>query len=106
MPRTLPRDLLDALRDYVPPKTLFEIKRLQVHELRALMILEDDVVTKDGAFMIIQKGTTLNFTLVERIGNFAKTRGICQPIRVRVVHADNDLPVSSDKPKQERISWL
>jgi response regulator RpfG family c-di-GMP phosphodiesterase len=102
--RTLPRDLLDALRDYVPPKTAFEIKRLHVHELRVSMILEDDVVTKDGAFMILQKGTTLNLTLVERIGNFAKSRGICQPIRVRVVQADNAIPASSDKPKQERIS--
>jgi response regulator RpfG family c-di-GMP phosphodiesterase len=104
IPRALPRDLLDALRDYVPPKTAFEIKRLQVHELRASMILEDDVVTKDGAFMIVQKGTTLNFTLVERICNFAKTRGICQPIRVRVVRADNAIPASSDRSKQERVS--
>ena len=104
IPRTLPRDLLDALRDYAPPKTAFEIKRLHVHEPRASMILEDDVMTKDGAFLILQKGTTLNFTLVERIGNFAKTRGICPPIRVRVVHADNAIRVSSDKPKQERLS--
>ncbi len=104
VPRHLPRDLLDALRDYVPQRTAFEIKRLHVHELRASMILEDDVMTTDGAFLILQKGTRLNLTFVERIGNFAKTRGILQPIRVRVVHANNAIPAPSDHSQKASMS--
>jgi CheY-like chemotaxis protein len=82
----LPEEMLLALEDYAPPKASFDVKRLQVHELRALMILEEDVLTKDGNFMIALKGTTLNATLIERICNFVKTRGIRQqPIQVRVI---------------------
>ena len=84
-----PEEMLLALEDYAPPKASFDVKRLQVHELRALMILEEDVLTKDGNFMIALKGTTLNATLIERIGNFVKTRGIRQqPIQVRVIRPE------------------
>jgi hypothetical protein len=88
IPKGFPQEVLDALDDYSPPTAAFETKRLQAHELRASIILEEDVITKDGKFMILAKGATLSVTLVDRVGNFAKTRGICQPIRVRVVRSD------------------
>jgi hypothetical protein len=47
------------------------------------MILEDDVVTEEGSFTVIAKGTTLTVTLIERVRNFARTRGIREPIQVR-----------------------
>jgi DNA-binding response OmpR family regulator len=84
-----PEEMLLALEDYVPPEAGFDIKRLQVHDLRALMILEEDLLTKDGNFMLALKGTTLNTTLIERIGNFVKTRGISpQPVPVRVIRPE------------------
>jgi DNA-binding response OmpR family regulator len=87
--RGFPAEMLLALEDYAPPKASFDIRRLHVHELRALMILEEDVLTKDGNLMISLKGTTLNATLIERIGNFAKSRGIGQqPIPVRVIRPE------------------
>ena len=46
------------------------------------MILEDDVVTEDG-ITVISKGTTLTVTLIERVRNFARTRGVRDPIQVR-----------------------
>ncbi len=47
------------------------------------MILEDDVVTEDGSLTVISKGTTLTVTLIERVRNFARTRGVRDPIQVR-----------------------
>jgi CheY-like chemotaxis protein len=86
-PHGFPGELLAALDDYSPPFAEFELKRLQVHELRASMVTEDDIVTKDGSSMILRKGAVLNATALERIRNFDKTRGICQPIHVQVPQA-------------------
>jgi hypothetical protein len=47
------------------------------------MILEDDVVTDEGSLTVISKGTTLTVTLIERVQNFARTRGVREPIQVR-----------------------
>jgi DNA-binding response OmpR family regulator len=47
------------------------------------MVLEDDIVTEDGSLTVISKGTTLTVTLIERVRNFAKTRGVRDPIQVR-----------------------
>ena len=81
------QDMLVQLEDYHPVVDAFEIKRLHVHELRPFMVLEEDVVTTDCGLMIVQKGTTLKAFLIERIRNFVITRGINQPIRVRVMRS-------------------
>jgi CheY-like chemotaxis protein len=87
-----PEEMLLALGDYAPPEAAFERKRLPVPGLRALMVLEEDVLTLDGNFLIVRKGTTLNTTMIERIGNFAKTRGIRQPLAVRVMRPEGARP--------------
>jgi CheY-like chemotaxis protein len=86
--RGFPQEILLALEDYVPLDAARDIRRLQISGLRASMILEEDVLTIDGNFMIVQKGTTLNATLIERIGNFAKMHGIREPVPVRVIRPD------------------
>jgi hypothetical protein len=58
------------------------VKRLAAPQLLPGMILEDDLVTTDG-ITVISKGTTLTVTLVERVQNFARTRGVRDPIQVR-----------------------
>jgi CheY-like chemotaxis protein len=78
------RDLLDMLDDYQPASRHFDIRQARVDEMRPLMVLEDDLWTTDG-IIILRRGTTLNLTLIERIRNFAATRGARQPIRVRVM---------------------
>jgi len=84
IPRGFPPEMLDALRNYSPPVAPFEIKALELRDLTVSMITEDDIVTKDGAFMILRKGSVLNAATLEKIGNFDRTRRICQPIRVQV----------------------
>ena len=81
-PGKYPTALLDALREYSPSRVHFEVKRLPAPQLLPGMILEDDVITQDG-MTVISKGTTLTVTLVERVRNFARTRGVRDPIQVR-----------------------
>jgi putative two-component system response regulator len=81
-PAKYPTALLDVLKDYSPSRVHFEVKRLSAAQLLPGMILEDDVVTEDG-MTVISKGTTLTVTLVERVRNFARTRGVRDPIQVR-----------------------
>jgi putative two-component system response regulator len=81
-PGKYPTALLESLREYSPSRVHFEVKRLPAPQLLPGMILEDDVVTQDG-MTVISKGTTLTVTLVERVRNFARTRGVRDPIQVR-----------------------
>lgn len=82
-PGKYPSAILDALKDYSPSRVHFEVKRLPAQQLLPGMILEDDVVTEDGSLTVISKGTTLTITLIERVRNFARTRGVRDPIQVR-----------------------
>ncbi len=79
-----PTHLVDALKEYSPSQVHFEMKHISAAQLSPGVILEDDVVTEQGNLTVIAKGTTLTVTLVERVQNFARTRGIRNPIRVRV----------------------
>jgi response regulator RpfG family c-di-GMP phosphodiesterase len=82
-PGKYPATLLDALKGYAPARVHFEVKRLLASQLSPGVILETDVVTEDGSLTVISKGTTLTMTLVERVQNFARTRGVREPIQVR-----------------------
>ncbi len=82
-PGKYPTALLDSLKGYSPSRVHFEVKRLPAQQLLPGMILEDDVVTEEGSLTVISKGTTLTVTLIERVQNFARTRGVREPIQVR-----------------------
>jgi CheY-like chemotaxis protein len=84
MPERLDPAMLEALGDYEPPKVASEIEQAWIHELRLSMILAEDVLTKDGKMTIVRKGATLSNTLIARISNFRKLRGVQEPIRVRL----------------------
>ena len=77
--------MLEALADYEPPKLTSELGQAWVQELRVSMVLAQDVLTKDGKMTIIRKGVILTETLIARIRNFRKMRGVQEPIRVPVL---------------------
>jgi hypothetical protein len=85
MPERFDLAMLEALCDYETPKVATEMEQAWVHELRVSMILAQDVLTKDGRMTIVRKGTTLSDTLIARIGNFRKVRGVREPIQVRQI---------------------
>jgi HD domain len=76
--------MLDALKGYSPERAEFEARRLAVRDLRAGMVLEQDVRSKDGNLLILKHGTLLNETWIERLENFTKAPGAQDLISVRV----------------------
>jgi len=76
--------MLDALEHYSPAKLEFDVRRLPIRALRADMVLENNVLSKDGNLTILNAGTILTETWIQRLDNFAKTRGVQEPLGVRV----------------------
>ncbi len=76
--------MLDAIDSYSPTKLEFDARLLLIRQLRSGMVLDEDVVSEDGNALILKEGTTLTQTWIERVGNFAKTRGAPERIRVRI----------------------
>jgi DNA-binding response OmpR family regulator len=102
-PERFDRTMLEALGDYETPKVSSEIEQAWVQDLRVSMIVAEDVLTKDGKMTIVRKGATLTQTLIERIGNFRKLRGVQEPIRVRLLQrANSDEPALTVQGGQQR----
>jgi response regulator RpfG family c-di-GMP phosphodiesterase len=76
--------MLDALAGYSPAETEFDVRRISIRELRAGMVLDDNVFSKDGSLLIFRAGTVLTETWIERLRNFAMTRGAMEPLGVRI----------------------
>jgi CheY-like chemotaxis protein len=83
------RFMLDTLDGYCPAPAGFEMRRLPVRELRANMMLERDVLTRDGKLIILRAGTILTDTWIERLENFTRTRGVQELMDVRIPYLDN-----------------
>jgi DNA-binding response OmpR family regulator len=76
--------MLDALQGYSSSQAEFEMRRVPIRGLRAGMVIEDDVLSKDGNLLILKAGTVLTDTWIERLENFAKTRGAHELVGVRI----------------------
>jgi hypothetical protein len=76
--------MLEALAQYSPTRAEFEVRRLAIDELRSGMALHKDVTSKDGSVLIFKEGTVLTETWIERLENFAKTRGVQELLDVRI----------------------
>jgi CheY-like chemotaxis protein len=83
-PGKFPVAILDALKEYSLQIVQFGVQRVAAQQLLPGMILENDLRTRDGGVTVISKSATLTAPLIERVLNFAKTRGVREPILVRV----------------------
>ncbi len=63
--------MLEALKDYSPPRAAYETRRLPLRELRAGMVLQRDFFSIDGNMKILQAGTVLTGMWIERLRNFS-----------------------------------
>ena len=63
----------------------YEVKTISVNvqELTVGMIPVQDVLAKNGA-MIIPKGQSITWSLLQCLGNFVKQIGVVEPITVQV----------------------
>jgi CheY-like chemotaxis protein len=76
--------MLDALQGHSPAQAESEARRLPIRELRAGMVLEQDILRQDGAFVVLKRGTVLTDTWVERLENFVGVRGAQGLVDVRI----------------------
>jgi response regulator RpfG family c-di-GMP phosphodiesterase len=76
--------MLDALQSYRSATAEFDPCRVSIRELRAGMVLEGNVISKDGSLTILKQGTVLTETWIQRLENFAKARGVREPVGVRI----------------------
>jgi DNA-binding response OmpR family regulator len=98
-PARFDRRMLDALANYTPARTEFELRWVPIRELRAGMILEKDVLSGSGNVVILKEGTVLTETWIERLGNFAKLRGAVSLVPVRISSLTG--PGKLSRPEQD-----
>jgi hypothetical protein len=75
------REIFGAMEDR--PEAL-QATSATVKELRIGMILNSDVITRDG-ILILTAGHLINQTVLEKIQNFHSIYGIKEPISLRPV---------------------
>ena len=71
---------LDKLEFSGPPRI---IKMLTLKQLRSGMVLEEPVMTPNGG-VIVPKAREVTVALLDRLKNFARGRGVVEPIKVSV----------------------
>jgi DNA-binding response OmpR family regulator len=75
--------MLHALRSYSPTRAMFAVRRLSIRDLRAGMVLENDVLS-NGGNLILKGETILTETWIERLENFATALGAQKLVDVRI----------------------
>jgi len=81
--------MLEAVEAYAPDAAEYDARQLPIRYLRAGMLLGDDVRSRDGNLLILKGGTILTEIWIERLQNFANTRGAKEPIDVRIPRIDS-----------------
>jgi CheY-like chemotaxis protein len=76
--------MLNALQGYTPFRAEFDVRRLPIRDLRGGMVLDKDVLSKDGNLLFIKEGTVLTEIWIERLENFAKAGSACELLDVRI----------------------
>lgn len=78
------RPMVDALKGYAPVPNEFDQRMLHMRDLRAGMVIENNVMSGDGNLLILKEGTVLTETWIQRLANFTRFYGSQQLIGVRV----------------------
>lgn len=75
--------VLDALEAVLGMEAKYQKMELMVRQLRAGMVLDQDVKTKEGR-LLISRGQELSRVLLSRLNSFSSAKPIQEPIRVFV----------------------
>jgi CheY-like chemotaxis protein len=81
-----PLELLEALLAASTPARSETTHELLAHQVNEGMVLDQDVLTTTG-MVLVRRGERVTETLAARLGNFARTVGVVEPIRVITVSA-------------------
>lgn len=77
---------VDALEEVQIEESRSERRLVKVAQLRARMIIQSDVRSKNG-LLLLGKGTEVSDSALARLRSFADTSGVVEPISVTVPHA-------------------
>lgn len=75
--------VLDAFGKIVDDETMYIEREVMFSELKADMMLDEDISTSKGR-LLITRGQEISDILLSRLKNFAKTEGVQEPIRVLI----------------------
>jgi DNA-binding NarL/FixJ family response regulator len=89
------RRFLGALEDVAIEHIDSDVRLLNVSELKASMIMNQNILTNRGVLLLAQ-GEELTLPLIARLQNFVRTGSISEPLSVRVPHSADS--VSSETP--------
>jgi CheY-like chemotaxis protein len=67
--------LIEAIERFLPEESEFEVRHMPIRDLRPGMILETNLMSRDGNLLILRRGTVLTDTWLERLENFSQARG-------------------------------
>lgn len=95
--------MLTTLESYSPPRAEFLVRRVPIRELRPGMVIEKDIVSKEGNLLILKEGTVLTETWLERLENFSKARGTQELIDVQMPRTDGAPRVSGHGIPDPRV---
>jgi hypothetical protein len=76
--------MLDALDTYSPTKAEFDVRQLLIREVRSGMVVDEDIVTTKTKTLVFKEGMVFTHLWIERLGNFARTHGLQERVRVRI----------------------
>jgi len=76
--------LVAALKDYQPPSIQTRLRAVDVNDLKAGMVFDEDVRAKNGA-LIVARGQVVTPIVLERVRRIAQTVGLGDSLRVRGV---------------------
>lgn len=74
-------EILAALREFIDSQLEQVVKKVSFMELKAGMILSEDVLTKTGV-LVASKGQEVSYAVMQRLRNFYNTIGVVEPIEV------------------------
>ncbi|MBU8920393.1 MAG: hypothetical protein KOO63_00905, partial [Bacteroidales bacterium] len=72
-------DIVSTLTDMVISREEMEVKSLRIGELAAEMIIDEDILTRNG-LLLMAKGQEITFSALERLRKFAVMNQVKEPI--------------------------
>jgi CheY-like chemotaxis protein len=76
--------ILDALEHYSPRQAEFEVRQVLIREVRSGMVLDEDIWTTGRKILVFKEAMVFTPVWVERLGNFVRTHGVQERVRVRI----------------------
>lgn len=76
--------MLQALENYSPSKSEFDVRQVLIREVRSGMVLDEDMYHTQTKTLVFKEGLVFSYLWMERLANFSKSYDMPEKVRVRV----------------------